>query len=183
MHYQIYTPLTDDIVAKLKAGDTVEITGTLYTARDQAHQRLVELIQKGQALPFGLRGQIIFYAGPAPTPPGKVMGSVGPTTSSRMDLFTPILLAYGLKGMIGKGPRSPEVKAALIKYNAVYFAATGGVAALLSSYIKKAELFAYPELGPEAIYKLEVENFPVVVAIDAWGGDLYEQNRELYKEA
>ncbi len=182
MNYKIHTPLTDNIVAKLKAGDTTKITGTLYTARDQAHQRLVELIQKGQPLPFGLRGQIIFYAGPAPTPPNKVMGSVGPTTSSRMDLFTPILLAYGLKGMIGKGPRSPEVKAALAKYNAVYFAATGGIAALLSSYIKKSELLAYPDLGPEAIYKLEVEDFPAVVAIDAWGGDLYEQNRELYKE-
>lgn len=175
--------MDDNTVSKLRAGDTVDISGIIYTARDQAHAILVRLIEKGLPLPFGLRGQIIFYAGPAPTPPGKEIGSVGPTTSARMDVYTPILLEYGLKGMIGKGPRSPEVKAALAKHNAVYFATTGGVAAFLSSFVKKAELLAYPELGPEAIYRLEVEHFPAIVAIDAWGGDLYEKNRELYREA
>lgn len=180
---RIQTPLTNEIVSSLKAGDKVEISGTIYTARDQAHKRIVASIEKGKALPFELAGQIIFYAGPAPTPPGKASGSIGPTTSARMDAFTPLLLKHGLKGVIGKGPRSQEVKDALSRYNAVYFAATGGVAALLSSYIKHVELIAYPDLGPEAVYKLEVENFPVIVAADAHGGDFYVQNRRLYKQA
>lgn len=180
---QIYTPLSDSVVSQLNAGDNVLISGTIYTARDQAHQRLIETIKKGEILPFDLRGQIIFYAGPAPTPPGKVSGAIGPTTSARMDSFILTLLEYGLKGTLGKGPRSAKVKEALIKHNAVYFAATGGVAALLSSFIKKSELLAYPDLGPEGIYKLEIEKFPAIVAIDAWGRDLYEENRQIYRQA
>ncbi|NCO66549.1 MAG: fumarate hydratase [Candidatus Aquicultor secundus] len=183
MTIQIHTPLTVETVSSLKSGDKVEISGTIYTARDQAHKRIVAAIENGEALPFELAGQIIFYAGPAPTPPGKASGSIGPTTSARMDAVTPLLLEHGLKGVIGKGPRSQAVKDALSRYNAVYFAATGGVAALLSSYIKRVELIAYPDLGPEAVYKLEVENFPVIVAADAHGGDFYEQNRRLYKRA
>jgi len=179
---QIHTPLLDDIVVNLRAGDKVEITGTIYTARDQAHKRLVASIHRGEQLPFYLKGQIIYYAGPAPAPPGKAVGSIGPTTSARMDSYAPILVSHGLKAMIGKGPRSGEVKEALIRYNAVYLAATGGVAALLSSYVRSSELIAYPELGPEAIYRLEVESFPVIVAMDAWGGDLYEQSRLIYRE-
>ncbi|HEY3374949.1 MAG TPA: FumA C-terminus/TtdB family hydratase beta subunit [Candidatus Aquicultor sp.] len=182
MAKQITTPLTDDVVRGLNAGDQVEITGTIYTARDQAHAYLAEAIERGSRVPFDLTGQIIFYAGPSEVPPGKVSGAIGPTTSARMDPFTPTLLARGLKGMIGKGPRSDDVKAALHEFSAVYFAAPGGAAALLTSYIKKSEVFAYPELGPEAVYKLEVEKLPVIVAMDAHGRDLYKEGREAYKE-
>lgn len=183
MTKQIKTPLTDDIISSLKAGDKVEISGTIYTARDQAHKRLVDAIQKGEPLPFEPKGQIIFYAGPSPTPPGKPVGSIGPTTSGRMDPFTPLLLEHGLKGMIGKGPRSPEVKSAIKERNAVYFAATGGVAALLASYVKNSRVLAYEDLGPEAVYELEVENLPVIVAVDSQGEDLYEESRKIYKQA
>ncbi|MBE0447366.1 MAG: Fe-S-containing hydro-lyase [Actinobacteria bacterium] len=182
MTKQIHTPLTDNIISELKAGDKVEISGVIYTARDQAHKRMVDSIKRGEPLPFDLKDQIVYYAGPSPAPPGRVIGSIGPTTSARMDPYTPTLLAHGLKGMIGKGPRSPAVKSALIKYNAVYLAATGGVAALLSTYVKKVELIAYPDLGPEAIYRLEVERFPVLIAIDAKGNDLYEENRQIYRQ-
>jgi len=179
---EITTPLTGNVISELHAGDRVEITGTIYTARDQAHKRLVESIEKGKPLPFNIEGQIIYYAGPSPTPPGKPVGSIGPTTSARMDVFTQALLSKGLKATIGKGPRSAEVKHALAEYKAVYFATVGGIAALLSSYVKKAEVLAYPDLGPEAIYRLEVEKFPVVVAIDAHGVDLYEKNREIFRQ-
>jgi len=182
MTKHIQTPLDDNTISGLKAGDKVEVYGVIYTARDQAHKRIVEAMEKGEPLPFELQGQIIYYAGPSPAPPGKPIGSIGPTTSARMDAYTPTLLAHGLKGMIGKGPRSAEVKTAIAKYNAVYFAATGGVAALLSSYVKKAELIAYPDLGPEAVYRLEVEGLPLIVAVDSHGGDIYEENRKLYRQ-
>ncbi len=150
----IETPLTDDIVENLKAGDMVLINGYVYTARDAAHKRLIKLINNDAPLPFDLKGQIIYYVGPTPAPPGKVIGSAGPTTSSRMDSYTPLLLSLGLKGMIGKGQRSEEVKQAIQKYKAVYFLATGGAGALLSRHIVLAEEIAFPELGTESIKRL-----------------------------
>jgi len=178
---KISTPLTDDVIAGLKAGDNVLINGTIYTGRDAAHKKLFDLIQNGEALPFGLQGQIIFYVGPTPARPGKPIGSAGPTTSYRMDAFTPKLHELGLKASIGKGSRNAEVKQSLMKYKAVYLAVTGGAAALVSQSIKKAEVIAYPELGPEAIQKLEVENFPAQVINDMHGGDIYEEGRKLYE--
>lgn len=157
----------------LKAGEQLCLTGVIYTARDQAHKRLVEAIKKHRKLPIDLKGAIIYYCGPARTPKGKVIGSCGPTTSSRMDAFTPALLKAGLKGMIGKGARSPEAAAAIKKYKAVYFLALAGCGALLAKYVKKATPVAYPELGPEAIYKLEVKDFPLIVGIDSKGKDIY----------
>jgi fumarate hydratase subunit beta len=178
---KISTPLTDDAVAQLRAGDNVLINGTIYTGRDAAHKKLAELIAAGAALPFDLRGQVIFYVGPTPARPGNPIGSAGPTTSYRMDVFTPKLHELGLKASIGKGSRSAEVKEALKKYKAVYLAVTGGAAALVSKSIKKAETIAYPELGPEAIRKLEVENFPAQVINDMYGGDIYEEGRKQYE--
>ena len=166
---KISTPLTDEAVKDLKAGDQVLITGTLYVARDAAHQR---------GLDFPMAGQIIFYAGPTP---GKPLGSIGPTTASRMDPFTIPLLEKGLKGMIGKGARNKEVKEAIKKFKAVYFVATGGAAALLGKTVRKAEVIAYPDLGPEAVLKIEVLDFPVLVAYDAQGGDLFEEGRKKYQ--
>ena len=157
----------------LKVGDKFFLTGTIYTARDQAHRRLFEDIKKGKKLPIDLRGQIIYYCGPTKTPKGKIIGSCGPTTSSRMDEFTPTLLKAGLKGMIGKGSRSKEVVAAIKKYRGVYFLTYAGCGALLAKYIKKAKPVAFRDLGPEAIYKLEVKDFPLIVAIDARGNDIY----------
>ncbi|HDH09957.1 MAG TPA: TRZ/ATZ family protein, partial [Chloroflexi bacterium] len=148
---KITTPLTDEVIEKLRAGDKVEITGTIYVGRDAAHKRFMEALDKGEPLPFDPKGQIIYYMGPSPAPPGKPIGSAGPTTSYRMDPYTPPLLKQGLMGMIGKGNRGPEVKEALKKYKAVYFAATGGAAALIANSIKKAEVIAYEELGPEAL--------------------------------
>ncbi len=176
------TPLTDKDIAKLKAGDRVKINGRLYTARDAAHKKLVELIEKGERLPIDISGQIIFYAGPAPAKPGYVIGPVGPTTSGRMDNYTVPLLAKGLKGMIGKGTRSEEVKQNLIRYGAVYFAAVGGTAALSSRKVKKAKVVAYPELGPEAVFELEVAEFPVVVVNDIYGNDLYQEGIKRYRD-
>ena len=173
MSLKIKTPLTEEIVLKLRAGQRVFLSGTIYTARDEAHRRLFELIEKGNPLPFDLKGSVIYYAGPSSTPPGKVIGSIGPTTSSRMDPFTTKLLQLGLKGTIGKGKRSEEVKRALIEFRAVYFGATGGTGALLSRCVKRARVLAFPELGPEAIMTLEVEDFPLVVINDAYGGDLF----------
>lgn len=158
---------------KLKAGDKILLTGAIYTARDQAHKRLAEIIKKKQKLPFALRGAIIYYCGPTKTPKGKVIGSCGPTTSSRMDEFTPILLKAGLKGMIGKGGRSKEVVAAIKKYKGIYFLAYAGCGALVSKYIRKVTPVAYKDLGPEAILKLEVKDLPLIVGIDAKGGDIY----------
>ena len=176
--YKLTTPLSDEDVTKLKAGDIVYLTGTLYTARDAAHKRLVDLIKEGKELPFDLKGAVIYYVGPTPPKPGEVIGSAGPTTSYRMDPYAPILIEKGLKGMIGKGKRNQAVRDACKEHKAVYFGAVGGAAALIAKAIKKAEVIAYPELGPEAIRKLEVENFPVVVVNDTYGNDLYEEGRK-----
>jgi len=179
---KITTPLTDEVIEKLHAGDKVLITGYIYTARDAAHKRMVEAIQKGEPLPFDVKGQIIYYVGPTPPKPGEVIGSAGPTTSTRMDKYVEPLLKLGLKGMIGKGYRQPFVKELLNKYKAVYFAAVGGVAALYKDRIKSAEIIAYEDLGPEAVRKLYVEDFPVVVAYDIYGGDLFEEGRKKYAQ-
>ena len=179
---KIQPPLTDDVIEKLKAGDRVVITGVIYTARDMAHQYMIERHKKGEKLPFELQGQILYYTGPTPAPPGKPIGSAGPTTSYRMDKYTPTLLELGLKGMIGKGPRGQEVKDAIVKHKAVYFAAIGGAGALISKTIKKAEVIAYPELGTEAVMRLEVEDFQAIVANDVHGEDLYRLGVEQYKE-
>lgn len=166
--------MTKDVIKKLKVGDEVELWGTLYTARDRAHQRLCEAIRKRRKLPIPLKGQIIYYSGPTPAPPGRVIGSCGPTTSSRMDPFTPALLRAGIKGMVGKGTRSSEVVEAIKRYGAIYFVAIGGVAALLAQKVYKAEVFAYKELGPEAIYRLQVRGFPVIVGIDYKGSNIFK---------
>jgi fumarate hydratase subunit beta len=181
MARRINTPLTDDVIKTLKAGDNVLISGVIYTARDAAHKRLVALIEKGEQLPMEIRGQVIYYVGPCPAKPGIAIGSAGPTTSGRMDPYAPILMENGLKGMIGKGRRSDSVRNAMVKWNAVYFAAIGGAGALLSKCVKAAELVAYEDLGPEAIRRLTVEDFPVVVVNDAHGNDLYEQGVKEYR--
>ncbi|PLX42618.1 MAG: fumarate hydratase [Deltaproteobacteria bacterium] len=177
---RLTTPLTDADVEKLKIGDRVILSGVLYTARDAAHARLVDLIEKGEELPFDPQGQVIYFVGPTPPPPGRVIGSAGPTTSYRMDSYSPILISKGLKGMIGKGKRSKEVVESMKEHKAVYFGATGGTGALISGCIKEAEVIAYEDLGPEAIRKLVVEDFPLIVVNDAHGGDLYEKGRALY---
>ncbi|KYH32212.1 Fe-S-containing hydro-lyase [Neomoorella mulderi] len=172
----IRTPLTDAEVSDLRAGDQVFISGVIYAARDTAHKRLIALLDEGAALPVDLKGQVIYYVGPAPAKPGQAIGSAGPTTSGRMDPYTPrLIVEAGLKGMIGKGSRSPEVKKAMVEHKAVYLAAVGGAGALIARSIKKAEVVAYPELGPEAIMALEVENFPATVVNDCYGADLYEE--------
>jgi fumarate hydratase subunit beta len=178
----LHPPLDNDIIESLKAGDRVIITGIIYTGRDMAHKYMVEAHAKGEKMPFDLKGQILYYTGPTPAPPGKPIGSAGPTTSYRMDKYTPYLLELGLKGMIGKGPRGQGVKDAIMKYKAVYFAAIGGAGALISKAIRKAEVIAYPELGTEAVMRLEVEDFPAVVVNDVYGGDLYRLGVETYKE-
>jgi len=178
---KIKTPLTDDDVMKLKIGDSVLITGKIYTARDAAHKKLFDAASSNAALPLDLKGQIVYYAGPAPAKPGYVIGPVGPTTAGRCDVYTPMLLSLGLKGMIGKGIRSKDVKEAMKQHKAVYFAATGGAAALIAKNVKAVKIIAYDDLGAEAIRELEVENFPVIVAIDAHGGDLYEEGTKKYK--
>lgn len=179
---KIKTPLSDEDVQNLKTGDSILITGKIYTARDAAHKRLIDLIEKGEPLPLDLKGQIMYYVGPAPAKPGYVIGPAGPTTSGRCDSYTPALLALGLKGMIGKGVRSKEVREAMEKHKAVYLAATGGAAALISKNIKAVKIIAYEDLGPEAIRELEVEDFPVIVANDAHGGDLYEEGIKKYRK-
>lgn len=179
---KIKTPLTDKDVMNLKIGDSVLITGKIYTARDAAHKRLFDLAQKGESLPLDLKGQIIYYVGPAPAKPGYVIGPAGPTTSGRCDPYTPKLLSLGLKGMVGKGVRSKEVREAMQKYKAVYFAATGGAAALIAKNIKAMKVVAYEDLGAEAIAELTVEDFPVIVANDAHGGDLYEEGIKKYRK-
>ncbi|HHJ01012.1 MAG TPA: Fe-S-containing hydro-lyase [Candidatus Aerophobetes bacterium] len=178
---RLNTPLSDEDVEKLIIGDRVLLNGIVYTARDAAHKRLVEAIKKGKSLPFNPQGQIIYYAGPAPAKPGRAVGPIGPTTSCRMDPYAIFLIEAGIKGMIGKGSRSEEVKEAMKRCKAVYFAAIGGAAALLSQYIKGAEIIAYEDLGTEAIYKLAVEDFPVIVAGDVGGGDLYEEGKRQYR--
>jgi len=177
---RITPPLTDGDVEALRAGDRVLVTGVVYTARDAAHKRLVELIERGDELPFDPKGQIIYYVGPTPPKPGQVIGSAGPTTSGRMDVYTPPLLALGVKAMIGKGQRSPEVIEALKENRAVYMAAVGGAAALIARSIKKVEVIAYEELGPEAIRRIEVEDFPAIVVNDIYGGDLFKEGQSEY---
>jgi fumarate hydratase subunit beta len=177
---RLKTPLTDADAEKLRAGDKVLITGVIYTGRDAAHQRLFNLLKEGKTLPIDLQGQIIYYVGPAPAKPGQAIGSAGPTTSGRMDAFSPQLMAIGLKGMIGKGMRKKEVIEAMKKYKAIYFAATGGAGALLAKAVKKAEIVAYEDLGPEAISRLEVVDFPVIVVNDTQGNDLYQQGMQQY---
>ncbi len=177
---RLKTPLTDEDLERLKIGDRVLISGTIYTGRDAAHKRLFDLLKEGKELPFDIKGQIIYYVGPTPTRPGGVFGSAGPTTSYRMDAYTPVLIEKGLKGMIGKGMRSDEVKGAMKKYKAVYFAATGGAGALLAKKVKKAEVVAYEDLGPEAIRRLEVEDLPVIVINDVRGNDLYIEGERKY---
>jgi fumarate hydratase subunit beta len=178
---KITTPLTDEVIEKLRAGDKVEITGTIYVGRDAAHKRFMEALDKGEPLPFDPKGQIIYYMGPSPARPGRPIGSAGPTTSYRMDPYTPRMLEQGLKGMIGKGNRGPEVREALKKHKAVYFAAIGGAAALIADSIKEAEVIAYEDLGTEALRKLRVENFPVIVVNDIYGGDAYEEGKAKYR--
>jgi fumarate hydratase subunit beta len=181
MPKKIKLPLNDKTIADLRAGDSVVISGVMYTARDAAHKRMVEALAQGNPLPFDIRGQTLYYVGPSPAPPGHIIGSAGPTTSTRLDVFTPHLLAAGLKGMIGKGPRSAEVKEAIKKCGAVYMAAIGGTGALLSKSIIKSEAIAYPDLGPEAVLRIEVKDFPVMVINDIRGGDLYEEGRARYR--
>jgi fumarate hydratase subunit beta len=179
---RLKTPLTDRDVEKLKIGDRVLINGVIYTGRDAAHARLFDLLKSGKDLPFDLRGQVIYYVGPTPAKPGQVIGSAGPTTSYRMDAFAPALIGKGLKGMIGKGMRSDQVKEAMKRHKAVYFAATGGAGALLAKRVKKAEVVAYDDLGPEAIRRLEVEDLPVIVVNDVLGNDLYVEGAKKYKK-
>jgi fumarate hydratase subunit beta len=177
---KITTPLNDEVLKGLHIGDKLLITGVIYTGRDAAHKRLIELIDQGKELPFDIEGQIIYFVGPAPAKPGRPIGSAGPTTSYRMDAYSPKLIERGLKGMIGKGMRSQEVKAAMVRYKAVYLGATGGAGALISKSIKKSEVIAYEDLGPEAIRRLEVEAFPAVVINDIYGKDLYEEGVRHY---
>jgi fumarate hydratase subunit beta len=175
-------PLSDQDVEKLKIGDRVLISGTIYTGRDAAHKRLSDLLKGGKTLPFDIKGQIIYYVGPTPAKPGQVFGSAGPTTSYRMDAYSPSLIERGLKGMIGKGMRSDAVKEAMKKYKAVYFAATGGAGALLAKRVRKAEIVAYEDLGPEAIRRLVVDDLPVIVVNDVRGNDLYIEGEKKYKK-
>jgi fumarate hydratase subunit beta len=173
----IHTPFDNKTIEGLKPGDMVLISGEVYTARDVAHQKLTKLIAENKPLPFNLEGNVIYYVGPSPAKPGSIIGSAGPTTSYRMDPYTPILLKHGLKGMIGKGKRSKEVIKSIKKNKAVYFAAVGGAGAFLSKKIVRCELVAYPEIEPESIYKLEVKDFPAVVINDMCGNDLYDKKR------
>ena len=180
MEKRITTPLTYDKVKDLKVGDSVLLSGVIYTGRDAAHKRLVELLDKGEELPIDVKDAVIYYVGPTPAKEGRAIGSAGPTTSYRMDAYTPALLDKGLKGMIGKGLRSKEVVESMKKNGAVYFGAIGGAAALIGKCVKKAEIVTYEDLGAEAIRRLEVEDLPIVVVIDSEGNNLYEQGREAY---
>jgi fumarate hydratase subunit beta len=179
--HKMKTPLTDSDTEKVRIGDKIFLSGIIYTARDAAHKRLVELIDSGKEPPIDIGGQIIYYVGPTPPKPGQAIGSAGPTTSYRMDPYAPKLIALGLKAMIGKGKRSQEVIEALIRHKALYLGATGGAAALLSKRIVKAEVVAYEDLGTEAIRRLDVEDFPVVVINDIHGNDLYQEGQKRYR--
>ena len=172
MEYALNLPLNNEDIRKLAAGDQVLLTGTMLTARDAAHKRMIETLEKGEALPFGIAGETVYYMGPTPPPPGKVIGSAGPTTSGRMDKYTPTLLDLGLKGMIGKGKRTPGVHEAIVRNGAVYFAAVGGAGALLAERILSSEVIAYEDLGTEAVRRITVRDFPVIVIIDSTGKDL-----------
>ena len=178
---RISTPLDDETVTQLKSGDNVLINGIIYTGRDAAHKRLVDLLDRGESLPFDIAGQIIYFVGPTPARPGRPVGSAGPTTSYRMDAYSPKLIAQGLKGMIGKGARSQEVLEAIKKYKCLYLAAVGGAGALISQSIKRSEVIAYEDLGPEAIRMMEVEDFPAVVVNDVTGNDLYKEGIKQYQ--
>jgi fumarate hydratase subunit beta len=178
---KITSPISDDVIENLSAGDQVLISGVIYVGRDAAHKRLVEALDRGDKLPFDIKGQTVYYMGPSPTKPGQVIGSAGPTTSGRMDAYTPRLLSVGLKAMIGKGLRSDAVKEAIKEFKAVYFATVGGAAALIAKSITKSEIIAYEELGPEAILRLEVKDFPAVVINDMYGGDLYQEGKVKYE--
>jgi len=178
---KVRLPLTDKTLEGLKAGDNILLTGTMYVGRDAAHKRIIEALDKGKPLPFDVKGQVIYFMGPSPARPGQPIGSAGPTTSGRMDSYSPRLIAEGLKGMIGKGMRSQEVKDAMKKHKAVYLAAIGGAGALISKTIKKSEVTAYEELGAEAIRRLEVEDFPATVVNDIHGGDLYQEGKARYR--
>ena len=182
MDKYIKVPFLEEEIKDLKAGDYVYLTGTVYTARDAAHKRMQEALDRGEQLPFDVTGNVIYYMGPSPAREGRPIGSAGPTTASRMDKYAPRLLDLGLKGMIGKGKRTEEVKAAIIRNQAVYFAAVGGAGALLSKRILSSEVIAYDDLGAEAIRKLQVENFPVIVVIDSQGNNLYETAVREYKK-
>ena len=182
MDRQIQAPLDQQEIRTLRAGDYVKITGTIYTARDAAHKRMKETLDRGEALPFSLENNVIYYMGPSPAREGRPIGSAGPTTASRMDKYAPELLDLGLKGMIGKGKRTVQVKEAIVRNGAVYFAAVGGAGALLSKKILSSEVIAYEDLGAEAIRKLEVKDFPVIVVIDSEGNNLYETAIEQYRE-
>ena len=181
MGKRITLPLTGEVVQSLKAGDKVLLNGVIYAGRDSAHKRMVEALDKGQDLPFNIRGETIYYMGPTPARPGQVIGSAGPTTSGRMDTYSPRLMAKGLKGMIGKGSRSQAVKDSIKKYKVVYFAAIGGAGALISKSIRKVEVVAYDDLGAEALRRLEVEDFPATVINDIYGGELYEEGKIKYR--
>lgn len=176
----INPPFTDDIIKSLYAGDMVYISGIIYTARDAAHKRMCEQLDAGQAMPFDFRGAAVYYAGPCPPKPGKPIGSVGPTTSGRMDLYAPRLMEQGLKVMIGKGLRSAEVSDAIIRHTGIYFAAIGGAAALMGQCVESAEIIAYEDLGPEAVRRLVVKELPVIVAIDSLGKNMYEEGRSAF---
>lgn len=180
--YEINLPLTAETVRRLKAGDRVFLSGVLYTGRDDAHMHLVEMLRRGETLPVELQDQCIYYVGPCPAKPGQAIGSAGPTTSGRMDAMAPLLMDHGLRGMIGKGLRSAEVIESMRKNCAVYFAAIGGAGALLAKSVTEAEVVAFPELGPEAIYRLKVERFPVTVVIDCEGNNLYKTGRAQYEK-
>jgi len=179
--YALKTPLTDEDVEKLRIGDSVRLTGVIYTARDAAHKRMIESLDRGEPLPFDIRGSLVYYVGPSPTQPGRVIGSAGPTTAYRMDPYAPRLMEIGMKGMIAKGKRNDAVKEAMKKHKVVYLGATGGAAALIAKCVKKCDVIAYEDLGPEAVRRLEVEDMPLVVVTDCHGGDLYIEGRKKYE--
>ncbi len=180
--YSLRLPLSEADARMLRAGDTVLLSGDMYTGRDAAHKRLIALLDEGKPLPMDLQGQVIYYVGPAPASPGHAVGAAGPTSSYRMDPYTPALLRLGLRGMIGKGRRNEEVRQAMQACGAVYFGAVGGAAALIARSIRKSEVIAYPDLGTEAIHRFTVENFPVIVLMDAQGGNLYESGPAQYRQ-
>lgn len=183
MEYRIREPFTREKLEPLRAGDTVFLTGTIYTARDAAHKRLIEMIENREPLPFEVKDAVIYYVGPTPEKPGNPIGAAGPTTSYRIDAYAPTLLDLGETAMIGKGQRSQEVKDAAIRNGAVYFAAIGGAGALMAQKVKSAEIVAFEDLGPEAVRRLQVEDFPVTVVLDSAGGDLYQEGRAAYLES
>ena len=182
MEHTVETPLTREMIKNLRAGDTLNVNGIVYAARDAAHKKMIELLKEGKNLPFEISEQIIYYVGPCPARQGEIIGSAGPTTSSRMDAYAPKLIQLGLTGMIGKGLRSREVIEAMKLYGAVYLGAIGGAGALIAKTIIKEEIVAFPELGPEALRKLTVKDFPTTVIIDMYGGNLYETGREIYRQ-